>query len=400
MAKVALAYSGGLDTSVAIRWLQAERGYEVVACAVDVGQGGDMEALRRRALDAGAAAAHVVDARERFAREYLWPALKANAVYENGYLMHSALSRPLITEEVVRLALREGCDAFAHGCTAKGNDQARFEAAVAALAPDLRIVAPVREWEFRTREEEMDYAAREGIPVPVTRRSPYSIDRNLWGVAIECGVLEDPMVEPPADAYQVTVAPEAAPDAPQVVEIAFEQGEPVAVDGEALGPVAVLERLNDAAGRHGVGRLDMVENRLVGIKSREIYEAPGPTVLMAAHRALEQIVLSRDLARVKEQLAHTFANIIYDGCWFSDLREALQAFIEETQRYVTGTLRVRLFKGSCAVVGRRSDTSLYRKDLATYGEGDAFDRTAAEGFLYLRNLPLRAEGERRRRSRP
>lgn len=397
MAKVALAYSGGLDTSVAIHWLRYTKRHQVVACAVDVGQGDDMEALRRRALSAGAAAAHVVDAKERFAREYLLPALKADAVYEDGYLMHSALSRPLIAEEVVRLAREEGCDSFAHGCTAKGNDQARFEAAVAALAPDLKIVAPVREWEFLSREEEIAYAERHGIPVPVTRRSPYSIDRNLWGVAIECGVLEDPMVEPPADAYLVTVPPEQAPDQAETIEIAFERGEPVTLDGKPIGPVEILQALNDLGGRHAVGRLDMVENRLVGIKSREIYEAPGPVILMTAHRALEQMVLSRDLARVKAHLSHVFANLIYDGYWFSDLREALQAFFEETQRYVTGTVRVRLYKGHCTVVGRRSEFSLYREDLATYGKGDAFDRTAAEGFLRLRHLPLRAEGDRRKK---
>lgn len=397
MARVALAYSGGVDTSVAIRWLKEERGLDVIACAVDVGQGGDAESLKARARGAGAVDAYVIDARERFAREYLFTALKANALYENGYTLQSALSRPIIAEEVICVAKENDCEWFSHGCTGKGNDQARFESAVAALAPELKVIAPVREWEFRTREEEIDYAAKHNIPVPVKKESPYSLDENMWGVAIECGVLEDPWCEPPEDAYIMTVSPQNAPDKPTDIEIAFEAGEPVSLDGRRMDPVDLLAELNEVGGRNGVGRLDLVENRLVGIKSREIYEAPGATILISAHKALEDLVISRDVMHLKEELSLVFGRLIYEGLWFSDLRESLQAFVDSTQRYVTGTLKMRLYKGNCSVAGRKSDYSLYDKKLATYGEGDVFDHTAAKGFLQIRNLTLRAEGQRRQK---
>ena len=395
MSKVALAYSGGLDTSVAIKWLKDNRGLDVVAVAVDVGQGAEMATLRRRALNAGAVAAYAVDVRDRFVRDFCFAALKANALYEGFYPLNSALSRPIISEELIRIARKDKCEWLAHGCTGKGNDQARFEAAGAALAPDLKVIAPVREWEFKTREDEIGYAEKHGIPVPVTRKSPYSIDRNIWGISVECGALEDPWEVPPEHAYQITVSPEKAPDKVTGVEIEFENGAPVGVNGKRLGPVELLSKLNTLGAANGVGRIDLVENRLVGIKSREVYEAPGATILLSAHRALEQLVLGRELMHLKMQMSDLFARVIYDGLWFSDLREGLSAFMDSTQRYVTGALRLRLYKGNCTVVGRRSPFSLYRHELATYSAGDAFEHSAATGFLAIRNLPLRAEGERR-----
>ncbi len=395
MSKVALAYSGGLDTSIAIKWLKDNKGLDVVAVAVDVGQGTEMATMRQRALNAGAVAAYAIDVRERFVRDYCFAALQANALYEGFYPLNSALSRPIISEELIRIARKDKCQWLAHGCTGKGNDQARFEAAGAALAPDLKVIAPVREWEFKTREDEMDYAEKHGIPVPVTRKSPYSIDRNIWGISIECGALEDPWEGPPEDAYQITVSPQKAPDSPTTVEIEFEKGLPVAVDGKRLGPVDLLSKVNALGAVNGVGRIDLVENRLVGIKSREVYETPGATILLTAHGALEQLVIGRELMQLKTQMSDLFARVIYDGLWFSDLRESLSAFIDSTQHYVTGAVRLHLYKGACTAVGRRSPNSLYHEGLATYSAGDVFDHSAATGFLAIRNLPLRAEGQRR-----
>ncbi|MGE5589892.1 MAG: argininosuccinate synthase [Bacillota bacterium] len=385
--KVVLAYSGGLDTSVAIKWL-GEQGYEVIALCVDVGEGKDLDFVRRKALTIGASRSIMVDARERFAREFLLPALQANALYEGVYPLSAALSRPLISQLLVEAAREHGAAAVAHGCTGKGNDQVRFDVSVTALNPELSILAPVREWGW-SRDEELDYAQSHGIPVPVGRDNPFSIDANLWGRSCEAGVLEDPWAAPPEEAFAWTQNPQTAPSAPEDVEVAFQQGVPLALNGEPLNLVELIENLNRQAGLHGVGRIDHVENRLVGIKSREIYEAPAATVLIAAHRALESLTLPRELAHEKAGLEHKYADLVYNGLWFSPLRQALQAFMAETQRHVSGTVRVRLHRGSAVVTGRKSAESLYSLDLATYNPGDAFDHKAAVGFIALWGLPTR-----------
>lgn len=397
MPRILLAYSGGLDTSVAIHWLRAQKHFDVIAFAANLGQDGDLKRTAKRALATGASAIYVTDLRERFVRDYIFPALQANALYENGYPLNTALGRPLIAEELVRIALKNKCGTVAHGCTAKGNDQVRFEAGVAALAPELKVLAPVREWEFKSREEEVDYARKHHIEVPVTRESPYSIDQNLWGASIECGELEEPWQAPPRDTYIMTKPPEDAPDKPVEITIGFDGGIPVSLDGRAVGGCKLIQALNEVGGEHAVGRVDLIENRVVGIKSREVYEAPAATILLAAHRALEEMTLSREVARQKAYLSQVFSDVIYSGRWFSDLREALLAFIGVTQKYVTGTLRVRLYKGQCAVTGRRSPCSLYDKSLATYGSADAFEHEAAKGFLGIYNLDLKTQGLRRKR---
>ena len=399
MSKIVLAYSGGLDTSVAIHWLRIRKGYRVIAMMANLGQPGDLTQTAQRALNIGADAAHVEDLREEFVRDFVFPALQAHAVYENGYPLSTALGRPLIAKELVRIAQENKCAAVAHGCTAKGNDQIRFEAGVAALAPELKTIAPVREWEFKSREEEIDYAKQHSIAVPVTRESPYSIDRNLWGAAIECGELEDPWQSPPPDAYLMTQSPEDAPDKPTVIEIEFENGLPVALDGEAMDGVKLIETLNRVGGENACGRYDMIENRVVGIKSREVYEAPAATILLTAHEAVETMTLSRAVMRQKATLSQVYSDLIYQGQWFSDLREALDAFVRATQRYVTGTVRMQLYKGQCTVTGLRSPYSLYDKRLATYGKGDEFQHEAAQGFLEIYNLEVKVQGLRRKQLR-
>ena len=397
MSKIVLAYSGGLDTSIAIQWLKVEKGYDVIAVMADLGQPGDLEPVAERALKTGAESAHVLDLREEFVRDYVFPALKANAVYEGVYPLNTAIGRPLIAKELVRVAKETGCTAVAHGCTAKGNDQIRFEAGVAALAPELEIVAPVREWDFKTRDQEIDYAAQHNIEVPVTKKSPYSIDRNLWGVSIECGVLEDPWNEPPADAYLLTKAPKDAPDKPTVLEIDFEEGIPVALNGEAMPGLDLIKRLNAVGGENGVGRYDMIENRVVGIKSREVYEAPAACILLAAHKALESLTLTRAVMRHKNNLSQVYSDMIYDGLWFSDLRDALDGFMNATQKVVTGKARVQVYKGSVTVTGLQSPHSLYSEALATYGLDDEFKHDSAAGFLDIYNLEVKAQGFRRKR---
>jgi len=384
MAKrVVLAYSGGLDTSVAVRWMGEEWGAEVMAVAVDVGQGGDFELLRQRALAAGAKEAVVIDAREEYAREYVVPALKANALYEHKYPLVSALSRPVIVKHLVAAARRYGAHAVAHGCTGKGNDQVRFELSTKALAPDLEVMAPVRVWGL-TREDSIDYAERHGIPVTVTRASPYSIDQNLWGRAIECGVLEDPWQAPPEDVYELTT-PTAT--GPVDMVIAFESGVPVAIDGAAMGLQDLIAHVTKVVGSYGWGRLDMVENRRVGIKSREVYECPGALALILAHSDLEDLTLERDLAHEKARLEPRYAELIYDGLWFSPLKEALDAFMEQSQRHVTGEVRLRCeVPGRCLVAGRRSDLGLYDYNLATYDAADRFHHEDAAGFVRLWGL--------------
>jgi argininosuccinate synthase len=395
MPKVVLAYSGGLDTSVAIRWMKETYQMDVHAVAVDLGEERDYEGIRRKALDIGAIGAEVVDAKEEFARDFIFPALKANAVYEDRYPLSTSLARPLIAKLVGEVAMREKADAVAHGSTGKGNDQVRFEVTWACLFPQLRALAPIREWGM-SRDEEIDYAKQHGIPIPVDKKSPYSYDTNLWGKSAEAGPLEDPWVEPPDDVHQWTKDPQEAPEAPAYVEIGFEQGVPVSLDGKAVAPAALIGRLNALAGEHGVGRIDMVENRLVGIKSRETYECPAAVVLLAAHRDLEALCLERELAHYKRMLELKYAELVYYGLWYSPLRRALDSFMNSTQETVTGAVRIKLHKGNCIPVGRKSPHSLYRYDLATYDQADRFDQTQAKGFIRLWGLSAQIAEQVRR----
>ena len=399
MDRVVLAYSGGLDTSVAIRWIGEKYGLEVIALTVDVGNERDMSAIQAKALQIGAVKALVVDARDLFVKYFVFPALQAGALYEGAYPLATALARPLIAKIMVDVARKENALAVAHGCTGKGNDQVRFDVSITALAPDIRIIAPVREWRM-TRDEEIEYAAAHGIPVPVTLKSPYSVDQNLWGRSIECGVLEDPWAEPPAEVYTWTTDPGAAPAEPLYLEIDFEKGIPVALDGEAMDGVALIQKLNDVGGRHGVGRVDHVENRLVGIKSREIYEAPAAIILHAAHNSLEGLTMTKDAARFKAQVAAQYADLVYNGLWFSALHQDLAAYVASSQRHVTGTVRLRLHRGVCTAVGRKSPVSLYNLELATYDKSDAFDHNAALGFIKLWALPLKTQASIQRIGEP
>jgi argininosuccinate synthase len=385
---IVLAYSGGLDTSVALRWLSQEYGADVVAVLVDVGQGIDVETVNRRAEQAGAADVRVIDARDEFAREFVLPVLQAGALYEGRYPLVSALSRPLISRHLVAVAREHGAGAVAHGCTGKGNDQVRFETAVAALAPDLAVLAPVRDWGM-TREQEIAYAQEHGIEVPVKSGAAYSIDHNLWGRSIEAGPLEDPWFAPPAEAFALTMAPERAMAAPQEVVVAFERGVPVAIDGEPLDLVRLIGRAAALAGAHGVGRVDMIENRLVGIKSREIYEVPAAALLMTAYAGVAELTVERDLAHTQAELAGRYASLVYNGLWYSPLRAALEAFMAEAAAPVTGEARVKLYRGSCAVVGRRAPASLYDHGLATYEQGDSYQHGAAAGFIHVWALPTK-----------
>ncbi len=387
-----LAYSGGLDTSVIVHWLTA-RGWDVVCLTVDVGFLSDDPRREQRARAAGATRYVVKDAQEIFAKGFIFPALRAGALYEDRYPLATALARPLIAKLLVDVAREEGATAVAHGCTGKGNDQVRFDVAVGALAPDLQILAPVREWELTTRASEIDYAKQHRIPIRETKKSPYSIDENVWGRSIESGVLEDPWQEPPEEIYRWTRSVGSAPARAQYVEIAFESGTPVAVDGKRLAPVALIERMHTIAGKHGVGRIDMIENRVVGIKSREIYEAPAAVALLEAHRALEALVLSKPQARLKQRLAQEYADLIYEGRWFTAHHQDLAAYVHSTQRHVTGTVRLRLHKGTATVVGRSSPRSLYQVALATYDEGDQFDQSAARGFIQIWGLPVRVQAQ-------
>jgi argininosuccinate synthase len=393
MKKVVLAYSGGLDTSVAVSWLKEQFGVEVVTLTVDVGGGSLREGVERRAMSAGASKAWVIDARERFLTDFVWPHLQANALYQGTYPLATALARPLIAQLLVEVARREGADAVAHGCTGKGNDQVRFDVAVHALDPGLEVVAPMRVGMGLTRDQEIDYAQERGIEIPITKASPYSIDANLWGRSIETGVLEDPWTSPPADVFEWTNDPAAAPD-PVELTIELEGGIPVAIDGERLAPVELVQRLHDLGGRHGVGRIDHVEDRLVGIKSREIYEAPAATILHTAHRALEGLTLTKDTLRFNRLVADELSRLIYDGLWFSALSRDLRGYVASSQRVVSGEVRIRLDHGSAVVAGRRSPLSLYDKNLATYDEGDAFDHASAVGFIEIFGLPLRVEAAR------
>lgn len=383
--KCVLAYSGGLDTSVAIKWI-SEQGYDVIAVCLDVGEGKDLDFIKEKALKVGAIKSVVIDAKNEFAEQFVLPALYANTMYENKYPLVSALSRPLIAKKLVEIAEQEGADAVAHGCTGKGNDQVRFEVSFASLNPDLEVIAPVREWSW-SREEEIEYAKMHGIPVPIKLDSPYSIDQNLWGRANECGVLEDPWVAPPEDAYDLTNSIENTPDEAEIVEIEFIQGKPVTINGKAYPLDELILELNKVAGKHGVGRIDHVENRLVGIKSREVYEAPAAITLIKAHKELEDITLTREVAHFKPIIEMKLEEVIYNGLWFSPLTDALKSFLTETQKTVTGVVRVKLFKGHAIVEGRKSDYSLYNEQLATYTSDDTFDHNAAIGFTKLWGLP-------------
>lgn len=385
--KVVLAYSGGLDTSVAIPWL-SERGYDVVAVAVDVGQPGDLTGAVGRARRLGAVEARLVDAKDRFVAGYLLPALRMNALYQQRYPLVSALSRPLIAEVLVSVAREVDAAAVAHGCTGKGNDQVRFELALTAHAPGLEVLAPVRDWGM-SREETIAYADDRALPIETKSASPYSIDENVWGRSIECGVLEDPWAAPPEEIFELTTSPEGVPDEPREVEIRFETGVPVALDGESLSPLNVIESLGKIAGSFGFGRIDIVEDRVVGIKSREIYEAPAPLALITAHQDLERLVLERTLAREKARLDVRWAELVYDGLWLSPLREAIDAFAATTDEAVTGDVRLRFSRGSCVPVGRRSPRSLYDHNLATYDSTDSFDHSDAAGFVRLWGLPTK-----------
>ncbi|MDQ1147335.1 argininosuccinate synthase [Bacillus sp. SORGH_AS 510] len=390
--KIVLAYSGGLDTSVSVKWIQEKYGYDVIALGLDVGEGKDLEAIKNKALNVGAVKAYMIDAKELLAKEYILPALKANCLYEGKYPLSSALSRPLISKLLVEVAEKEGATAVAHGCTGKGNDQVRFEVSIQALNPSLKVVAPVREWGM-TRDEEIKYAEENGIPIPVDLDNPFSIDANIWGRACEAGVLEDPWAEAPEAAFDWTNPIELTPDAAEYVEIEFEQGVPVALNGEKLPLVQLIETLNALGGKHGVGRIDHIENRLVGIKSREVYENPGALILINAHKELEFLTLTREVTQFKTQVEQQMAKIIYEGLWYSPIKPALDAFIDETQKTVTGTIRVKLHKGNHTVVGRKSPYSLYNEELATYSKGDAFDHNAAVGFIKIWGLPTKVYSE-------
>jgi argininosuccinate synthase len=390
--KVILAYSGGLDTSVAIRWLEEKYDLKVITLTVDVGGVADLDAIRQKALKVGAIKALVIDAKETFIKSYVFPAIQADAVYEGQYLLSTALARPLIARLLVKTAKQENATMVAHGCTSKGNDQVRLDVGVAALAPQLTVIAPAREWKM-TREQTIKYAQAHNIPVPITKARPYSIDENLWGRGIECGVLEDTWNEPPEHIFLWTRSPEKTPTRPVYLEISFEKGIPVSLSGRKVEPVTLVQKVHDLAGRHGVGRIDHVENRLVGIKSREIYEAPAAVVLLKAHLALEDLVLTKEQLRFKARVASEYADLIYNGLWFTGMRQDLAAYVESTQRYVTGTIRVKLFKGSCQVVGRRSPYSLYDYSLATYDKGDVFDHSASPGFIHIWGLPVRTQAK-------
>jgi len=396
--RIVLAYSGGLDTSAIVPWLRERYGATVLCVAADVGQGaGELKGIEEKARRSGAESCVVEDVRDRFVREFIWPTLKAGAVYARTYLLGTSMARPLIAERQVAHARRVGGTALAHGCTGKGNDQVRFELTYAAFAPDLKIVAPWREWEFRGREDLLAYLKAKGIPTTATAEKPFSRDRNLWHISHEGGALEDPWQEPPADMYVWTRAPEDAPDVPAVVTVGFEAGEPVSLDGEALDPVTLVETLNALAAEHGVGRADIVEDRLVGMKSRGVYETPGGTVLFHAHRELEQLVLDRRSLALADDLGRRYADLVYDGRWWTPEREALDAVVDTLQRHVTGSVRMKLYKGGLQVVGRASPVSLYHEGLATFGADDVYRQSDAEGFIRLYGLAVRTAADRERR---
>ncbi len=391
--KIVVAYSGGLDTSVMVKWLKEKYDAEIIAVTGDLGQKSELEGLEEKAIKTGASKVHVIDLKEEFIKEYAFKALKAGALYENEYPMGCSIGRPLLAKMLVDVALKEGADTVAHGATGKGNDQVRFEVGVQALAPHLNIIAPLRTWEFKSREQEIEYAKLHNIPVKATTENPYSIDENLFGISVECGVLEDPTTAPPEDAYQITTDPKNAPDKAETVTIKFEKGIPVALNGVEKSPVDLIVELNDLGSKHGVGRLDVIENRVVGIKSREIYEAPSATILHKAHNELEKLIIDKDTFRYKQGVSNQIANMIYDGLWFTPLFTSLMAFVDSTQEYLSGEVVVELYKGNLQVLSRSSEFSLYNEELATYKEGDKFDHAASIGFIHLYGLPFKTISE-------
>jgi len=386
MKKIVLAYSGGLDTSCAIKWLE-DKGYETIAFIADVGQQEDFNEIKKRALDTGARKVYVLDLKKEFVNDYVFPAIKAAAVYENKYYLATALSRPLIAKHQVLIAHKENAQAIAHGCTGKGNDQVRFEVTARLMDPKLEIIAPVRIWEFKTRDEEIDYAKEKNIKIDVTKKSPYSVDLNLYGRSIECGVLEDPWVEPPEEIYKLTQNPLKAPNQPEYLTLDFTEGVPTKFNGKILKSIELIHQLNLIGGKHSIGRVDMVENRLVGIKSREIYENPAAAIIHTAHHELECLVLDRETLHHKQSLSQKYADLIYYGLWETPLKKQLDQYFNKTQETVTGTVRLKLYKGTCSVVGRRSKYSRYKEELATYGKKDVFDQKLAEGFIKLWGMP-------------
>jgi len=392
MKKIILAYSGGLDTSCIVRWLK-ERGFEVICFIADLGQGladgEDFEAIEARALSAGASKVYIRNLQDEFVQDFVLPALKAGAVYEGKYMLATALARPLIAKYLVQIAHKEKAQVVAHGCTGKGNDQVRFEVSVGILDPKLEIIAPVREWEFKSREEEIEYAAEHNIPIDVTKKKPYSIDRNIWGVSIEAGILENLEQEPPEDAYLITKTPTHITGYPRYIEVYFEKGVPKKIDGKTYKLKKLISHLNEIGALYGVGRSDLVENRLVGIKSREIYEAPAATILHTAHKELESLALDRECSHFKELIALKYAELVYYGLWYSPLKKALDKFVDSTQEHVTGSIKLKLFKGNCVAVARKSPHSLYKKELSTYGAKDKFDRKLAEGFIRIWGMPYK-----------
>ncbi|GAQ24920.1 argininosuccinate synthase [Tepidanaerobacter syntrophicus] len=387
--KVVLAYSGGLDTSVIIPWLKENFDYDVIAVAVDVGQGEELDPLKEKAIKTGASKIYIEDAKKEFVEDFIFPTLKAGAIYEGKYLLGTSMARPVIAKRLVEVAEAEGAEAIAHGATGKGNDQVRFELTIKALNPHLKIIAPWRMWDIKSREEEIEYAQKRGIPIPVTKEHPYSMDRNLWHLSHEGGDLEDPANESKDDVCLIVTPPAKAPDVPTYVEIGFEKGVPKTINGKSYEPVELIEELNEIGAKNGIGIVDMVENRLVGIKSRGIYETPGGTILYLAHKELESITLDRQTSHFKEHVAQKFAELVYDGCWYTPLREALSAFVDSTQETVTGTVRMKLYKGNCTPAGIKSDYSLYDVDLATFGEEYVYNQKDAEGFINLFGLPLK-----------
>jgi argininosuccinate synthase len=387
--RIAVAYSGGLDTSVIVKWLQEHYNADVITVTGNLGQKKELSGVPEKAYKTGAKKVYVQDLRGEFVERYVFPALKAGALYEYTYPMATSLGRPLLAKALVEVARRERCTAVAHGCTGKGNDQVRFEASIAALAPELKVLAPLREWEFKSREEEIAYCEKHGIPVSATKKNPYSIDENIWGTAVECGILEDPMLEPPADAFQRTVSPQEAPDNPTTVTIEFKRGVPVGLNGKRKSGFEIIDELNEIGGANGVGRIDLIENRLVGIKSREVYEAPAAVILHFAHRELERLTLEKETAHYKAKVAQDYANLVYNGLWFTPLRSALEALVNETQKTVNGTVKVRLYKGNVEIAGRSSPNSLYDTKLATYTQEDTFNHKASEGYIKIFSLPMK-----------
>ncbi|MBI3847521.1 MAG: argininosuccinate synthase [Planctomycetes bacterium] len=395
--KVVLAYTGGLETSICIHWLRYQKNLRVATFSANLGQGEYLEPVGERALEIGAEAAHVGDLRKRFVTDYVWPAVRAGAVYESGYLLANALTRPLIATELVKIALEDGAEYIAHGCTGKGNDQHRFEASVSALAPHIEILAPLQEWSFKSKEEEIAYAEKHNIRPLKVKKGVYSVDVCLWGRGVAAGPLEDPTIAPPEDAFEWTTSPANAPDAPREIEIGFEEGTPVALDGQPTAAIDIIDELNKVGGSHGVGRIDLMEDRIMGIKAREVYEAPAATLIYQAHRALEDLTMSKEMLLYREGASRAYAKLVYDGMWFSALRDSLDAFFSVSQKFVTGKIRLRLFKGTSTIVARESEFSLYDRNLARRGVGQAFGGAAAKGYFNIWNISRKMEADQRKR---